>query len=56
MVLFEPKTLGFLPAKAGEITQTDLNIDIKAPLKKGLSGIEAQFIQIIPCIKFHRLT
>lgn len=33
----------FLPAKAGEITQTDLNIDIKAPLKKGLSGIEAQF-------------
>ena len=33
----------FLPAKAGEITKTDLNIDIKAPLKKGLSGIEAQF-------------
>lgn len=33
----------FLPANAGEITQTDLQIDVKAPLKKGLSGIEAQF-------------
>ena len=33
----------FLPANAGEITQADLQIDVKAPLKKGLSGIEAQF-------------
>lgn len=33
----------FLPANAGEITQSDLKVDIRIPLKKGLSQIEAQF-------------
>lgn len=41
--LLQAKGAWFLPAKAGEITKTDLKIDVHADLRKGLNGIQAQF-------------